>query len=260
MKLRNVLVINKIGYDEGEKKAYAAVVQILRKHKIMFRVISLLEVHPAVVQNRDLIIIVGGDGTFLKTAHAVQDNIPFLCINPNPGKTEGFFSRTLASSAEKKIIQIRAGKIKPKQLWRLQATINNVPVEPCMNEYYVGEQKPYHVAKYYLKMNGKSEMQKSSGLLVNTAAGSTAWCRSAGGKVMPITKKEFQFVVRDPYIGRIRKTRIKKGILQKNAVVHVTAVSENMILISDAVGKEHSVPKNSSVIIKQSEKPVLLFY
>ncbi len=42
-------------------------------------------------------------------------------------------------------------------------------------------------------------------------------------------------------------------------MVTITAAGD-LVLVSDAVGKEHLVPKNSKVIIKQSEKPLLLFY
>jgi NAD+ kinase len=259
MRLQNVLVVHKIGFTEKEKIAYNNVISVLKNNHILHRSISLLEVHPDMIHERDLIIVVGGDGTFLKTAHAVTD-IPFLCINADPQKTEGFFSTTTAENAEKKLMQIRAGKIKPTALWRLQAYIDNKPVEPCLNEYYVGEQKPYHVSKYIFNSGKKQEMQKSSGVIISTAAGSTAWCRSAGGKVMQRRKKQFQFVVRDPYIGRLAKTKLKKGIVEKNARFTITPLSENMILVADAVGREYVLSKNSCVHIQQSEKPVYVFY
>lgn len=260
MKLQNVLIVHKIGFSESEKKAFHEVLEVIKKKKIMHRVISLLEVHADMIHERDLIIVVGGDGTFLKTAHAMHTKIPFLCINADPTKTEGFFSQTTAATVEKKIEQILKGKCKPKQLWRLQARIDGTSIEQCMNEYYIGEQKPYHVSKYIMDIGKKKEMQKSSGVIVSTAAGSTAWCRSAGGKVMPIDKRQFEFIVRDPYVGRLAKTKLKKGILEKDATVTIIPVSENMILVADAVGKEYPVQKTSKVIIQQSEKPLYLFY
>ncbi len=260
MKLQNVLIVHKIGFSEHEKKAFHDILEIIKKKKIMYRVVSLLEVHTDMIHERDLIIVVGGDGTFLKTAHAVHTNIPFLCINADPTKTEGFFSQTTDATAEKKIDFIQKGKYKPKQLWRLQAIIDGKYVEQCMNEYYIGEQKPYHVSKYILNVGKKIEMQKSSGVIVSTAAGSTAWCRSAGGKIMPIDKRQFEFIIREPYIGRLAKTELKKGIMEKNATIIITAISENMILVADAVGREYPLQKNSKVIIKQSEKPLYLFY
>jgi NAD+ kinase len=43
------------------------------------------------------------------------------------------------------------------------------------------------------------EDQKSSGLWIGPAAGSTAAQHSAGGRVLPLASREVQFVVREPY-------------------------------------------------------------
>jgi hypothetical protein len=66
--------------------------------------------------------------------------------------------------------------------------------------------------------------------------------------------------VRDPYIGRLAKTKLKKGIVEKNAIVTITPISETMIVVADAVGKEYSLQKNSKIQIQQSEKPLYVFY
>ena len=41
-------------------------------------------------QDIDLIIVIGGDGTFLRATHLNKD-IPMFGINPDPSKKEGFF-------------------------------------------------------------------------------------------------------------------------------------------------------------------------
>src|SRR3989338_4530972 len=196
MKLRNVLVVHKMGYSVIEKQTVDAVMELLRKKKILHRSISRLEVNHEIVKGRDLIIIVGGDGTFLKTAQYTTGSIPFLCINADPEKTEGFFSGATKKTCAAKVESILKGKIKPKKFWRLSAKINGTEIEPCLNEYYVGQQKPNDVSRYTIQIGKKSEEQKSSGVLVCTAAGSTAWCRGAGGKVLKPENKKFQFIVR----------------------------------------------------------------
>lgn len=259
MKLRNVLVVHKMGYSAVEKQTVDAVINILKKKRILHRSISRLEVNHEIVKGRDLIIIVGGDGTFLKTAQYTTDTIPFLCINADPQNTEGFFSTTTRKTCEAKLESILKGKIKPGKLWRLVAKINGREIEPCVNEYYIGQQKPYDVSRYILQIGKKSEEQKSSGILVCTAAGSTAWCRGAGGKVLQPEKKLFQFVVREPYIGTLLKTKITKGVLKENEGVKITAKTEGMIVVPDAVGKEHLFPKNTVVEISIAKNPIYLF-
>ncbi len=259
MKLRNVLVVHKMGYSVIEKQTVDAVMELLRKKKILHRSISRLEVNHEIVKGRDLIIIVGGDGTFLKTAQYTTGSIPFLCINADPEKTEGFFSGATKKTCTAKVESILKGKIKPKKFWRLGAKINGTEIEPCLNEYYVGQQKPYDVSRYVIQTGKKNEEQKSSGVLVCTAAGSTAWCRGAGGKVLKPENKTFQFVVREPYVGTLLKTKITKGILKEKEMIKITAKTDGMIIVPDAVGKEHLFPKNAVVEIGLAKSPILLF-
>lgn len=257
--LKNILVVHKMGYNAEEKQALDVVISVLKKNNCLFRLVSRLEVHQELVQTRDLIIIVGGDGTFLKVAQFTNNAVPFLCINANPKHTEGFFSSTTPTSCEKKIQAIIAGKIKQKKIWRLIAKINGKEIEPCTNEYYVGQKKPYDVAKYILRVGKNAELQKSSGVLVCTAAGSTAWCRGAGGKVLPMTTQKFQYIVREPYVGKHIITKIKKGILGKQGEVKITAKTEGMVVVADAIGREHELKKDTHLEIKMHHSPLLLF-
>ncbi len=259
MKLKNVLVVHKMGYSIIEKQTVDAVMELLRKKKILHRSISRLEVNHEIIKGRDMIIIVGGDGTFLKTAQFTTNGTPFLCINADPQNTEGFFSGATKKTCEAKLESILRGKIKPKKLWRLVAKLNGKEIESCLNEYYVGQQKPYDVSRYNMQIGSKVEEQKSSGVLISTAAGSTAWCRGAGGKVLKPEKKVFQFVVREPYVGTLLKTKKTKGILTEKETVKIVAKTDGMIIVPDAVGKEHQFPRNAVVEIRLAKTPILLF-
>lgn len=259
MKLRNVLVIHKMGYSIIEKEAVDAVIELLRKKKILHRSISRLEVNHEIIKGRDMIIIVGGDGTFLKTAQFTTNGTPFLCVNADPQNTEGFFSGATKKTYQAKLESILKGKIKPKKLWRLIAKINGKEIEPCLNEYYVGQQKPYDVSRYSIHIGKKVEEQKSSGVLICTAAGSTAWCRGAGGKILKPEKKAFQFIVREPYVGALLKTKKTKGILRENDSIKIVSKTDGMIIVPDAVGKEHQFPKNAVLEIHLAKNPILLF-
>ncbi len=260
MQLKNVLVVHKMGYSGEEKKAVDKLLEVLKKKKILHRFVSRLEVNHEIVKARDLIIIVGGDGTFLKVAQYTMDAVPLLCINADPKNTEGFFSATTGKNIEKKLDQIQHAKFKPRKIWRLAAKINGVEIENCTNEYYIGEKKPYDVAKYLLQVGKKTEPQKSSGILVCTAAGSTAWCRGAGGRVLPMTVQKFQYIVREPYVGKLITTKMKKAVLAKNASISIVAKGEGMVVVADAIGREHELKKNTRVEIALSKKPVLLYY
>src|SRR5690606_17483311 len=58
---------------------------------------------------------------------------------------------------------------------------------------------PAGMSRYRLSIGKKSEEQKSSGIWMSTAMGSTAAIKAAGGKVLEFTGREFQYLVRERY-------------------------------------------------------------
>ena len=44
-----------------------------------------------IINSVDLVITVGGDGTFLETSHYITDNTPILGVNSDPVRSVGFF-------------------------------------------------------------------------------------------------------------------------------------------------------------------------
>ena len=53
-------------------------------------------------QNKDLIIAVGGDGTFLMASHFIFDKTPILGVNSDPRFKEGFFMTSEKNDFERK--------------------------------------------------------------------------------------------------------------------------------------------------------------
>jgi NAD+ kinase len=93
-----------------------------------------------------------------------------------------------------------------------------------LNEALYCHAEPAATSNYILKAGGKQEEQRSSGFWVGPAAGSTAAMRSAGGRVLPLTSKKLQVVVREPYLrkgGALHLTRTVVAPGQK-----ITAVSK----------------------------------
>lgn len=203
---------------------------------------------------KDLIIVIGGDGTFLRTAHFVKDKTPLFGVNSDPKKKEGFFMCCNKNTFEKKFKNFLAGKLKIDYLTRLETRINGKKLVPCLNEVYIGPKKPYNVGFYNLKIGKKSELQKSSGILVGTPCGSNAWLKSAGANRLPKGSKKFQYIVREPYSGKLHKEKMVKGILNNNQTVEVTSQMNDGIIVVDSLSGEYSFKKGKKVKIKISNK------
>jgi Predicted sugar kinase len=135
----------------------------------------------------DLVIAVGGDGTFLAAARAiVQYNIPLIGINlgrlgflvdisPNelPAKLHHIL---LGHYSEEKRYLLRAKIVRDEQVIHEETAVNEVSilrwVTPSMIEIVT------KIDNVFLNS------QRSDGLIISTPTGSTAYSLSAGGPIL----------------------------------------------------------------------------
>lgn len=187
------------------------IIEVISNKGIQLDVIFRGDLKP--VENYDLVITTGGDGTILETSKYVKD-IPILGVNSDPIGSVGYFTSANKDNFEEKINQILAGNINCLSINRLMLSINNEPIkEPVLNDVLITHSIPAATSRYILRLNGKEEAHRSSGIWISTAAGSTAAIRSAGGKTMPIESEQFQYFVREFYDRGSNKFSLMKGLL-----------------------------------------------
>lgn len=146
------------------------------------------------VGDAELVITVGGDGTFLHAAQVVR-RLPMLGINTDPDASVGFFCTATAFNFQWAIENL--DKLPRTTLHRLEVAIDEQPVDAlALNDVFYGHVSPAAVTRCRAKINGKNRYVKSSGLLVATAAGSTGWMYQEGGDVIPIEDRRIQCVFR----------------------------------------------------------------
>ena len=258
MKINNTLVVYKNPTNNEEKATLELVKRILKKNNINYKIAHRSKLSKKLFQNKDLIVAVGGDGTFLRASHFIFGKTPMLGVNSDPKYKEGFFMVTVKKDFEEKFKKILSDNYKIKKLQRLEAHVNNKKIsELALNEFYIASEKPYHTAVYFFGVRGKKERQKSSGVLISTAAGSRAWIKSAGGKILPLNVDKFEYLVREPYYGRTcAKCNLVNGILNKNEKIEIIFEFGNGVLIVDSLSKEHKFKAGKKVTVKMSNKPL----
>tara|TARA_Y100000310_G_scaffold341787_1_gene442115 strand:- start:15166 stop:15966 length:801 start_codon:yes stop_codon:yes gene_type:complete len=258
MKVNNTLVVYAKPANKQEKSTLQIVKNTLKKYKINYKIANREKLSKKLFQNKDLIIAVGGDGTFLRTSHFVFDRTPVFGVNSDPKLKEGFFMTSDKKDFERKFRRILKGKYSIRKLHRLEAYIEKKKVkELALNEFYISSEKEYHTARYYLTLKGKKERQKSSGVIISTAAGSYAWMKSAGGKALPLSSDKFQYMVREPYCGKVSaKCILVNNILNRNEKIEVEFEVGGGIVIADSLSAEHVFKAGQKVIVKMSKKPL----
>jgi NAD+ kinase len=160
----------------------------------------------------DLVISLGGDGTFFAAARYLKDT-PILGINSDPANSLGLWTCADRTNFREPLERAMAGEGKPVRIHRMAIAINGKPLrETAFNDVLVTHRNPAAMTRYRLTVGAAQEDQRSSGVWISTAAGSTAGIRSAGGRRMPIASKRLQYLVREPYSWPQRRYRLARGL------------------------------------------------
>ena len=255
MKLDNTLIVYTIPRTRQQKSTLEAVKKVLKKYKFNYRLANRDKLKKSQFNKKNLVIAVGGDGTFLRAAQFIDKQI-LLGINSDIKNKEGFFMSTNKNNFEKKLKNIIKNKFQIKKLPRLEAYLDNKKIETlALNEYFIGARKSYHAAKYSIQINGAKETHKSSGILITTPTGSYAWAKSCCNKTLPLNSKSCQFVVREPYERKVFKYyELAYRILSKDKEITVISEMLDGILVADSVSKEYSFKNGHKATIRLSNK------
>ncbi len=214
-------MINKILLIYGEKKSLAhlnslkIVESILKEKKINFNKIKINDFKENFLKDVDLVISVGGDGTFIRISHYLKD-LPILGINSDSKTSEGGLCSLNEQNLEK-LKEILEGKYKLIFRNRIDIYLDGKFVkEKALNEVYVGTRDQFHTSRYIIKFQDFEEEHRSSGVLISTGSGSNVWYKSAGGEPFSFDEDKLKFLVREPFFSRLFQPKILQGEIVKS--------------------------------------------
>lgn len=129
----------------------------------------------------DLVVVVGGDGTIIRTAQKVGET-PMLGIKVG---ARGFLCETIPKDAFNVLGRVVEGDGYVEYKTRLEVKHNGRAFPPVLNEVLVTSAKPSKVIRFSLSANGGRIYEAmADGVLVSTTTGSTAYALSAGGPII----------------------------------------------------------------------------
>jgi NAD+ kinase len=206
----------------------------------------------------DLVITVGGDGTLLAASHAVSDT-PILAINSAPDYSVGFFCGGRLGSVRETLEKALENKLPRAELTRMKVEKDgHLLTTRVLNEVLVCSASPAATTRYILEHRGRVEEQKSSGIWIGPAAGSTAARRSAGGRVLPLVSEKLQFVVREPYTPAGQLLRLPRGLVARGESLTIrTKMSDGRVFV-DGPHEVHTVTIGDLLRFSASDEPLHL--
>jgi NAD+ kinase len=189
----------------------------------------------------DMVITVGGDGTLLSASHSVA-NVPILGINSAPSSSVGFFCGAQSGNAAAALGRALRGELRRAVLTRMQVRQNGEIVHArVLNEALFCHVSPAATSRYLVCFGGQEEEQKSSGFWIGPAAGSTAAQRSAGGHVLPLTSKDLQLVVREPYTPHGERYALRRVLVPPGELLVVRSKMHEAKLFVDGPNRSVNV-------------------
>ena len=202
------------------EEAMEAIVHALRQLRVDFDLAYRADLK--VKRRYHLVVSVGGDGTFLQAARSIR-HTPLLGVNSDPKRSEAVFCAATSRTFPRLCRLALQGRLPQLHLYRLRLALNgrHLP-QRALNDVLVVHDDPATMSRYRLRIGAREETQKSSGLWVSTAAGSSSAVLAAGGVRLPWGAKQFQYRSRELYRGRLSRCRLKGGVFSARASVRLT--------------------------------------
>lgn len=204
----------------------------------------------------DLIITVGGDGTFLEAARKVK-NQTIIGVNSAPEYSVGRFCIANAKTFERILKKILKHKFHTQHLQRLRMKLDGHPQKiDALNDILICHRNPAVLCRYYLKIKQVMEHQRSSGVWISTPAGSSGAVGSAGGKIIGLDSQKIQYQPRELYSGNDRKYKLKGGILNSRQSIQIVSLMRDGMVYVDGAHHKFSFSYGSKLRVSLSPSPI----
>lgn len=244
----------------------ASVTKTLRDLGIEVIVLKRLDNFQELLVGVDLIITIGGDGTFLRISHEVEDSVPVLGVNSAPLTSFGHFCVTDKDGFSAVFQSILDGHFQPVKLLRLRLSIDGKPVpEPVLNEVLIAHKHPAGTTRYELTHAGspssasKTASHKGSGLLVAAPSGTTGFLRSEGGSILPITARAFAFQKRAPFLRLFEKAGLLSGVAAEGDTLTVVSQMQGGKLFMDGDHIEYDFPRGATLKVTAAREDLVAY-
>ena len=137
-------------------------------------------------KNTECILVLGGDGTFIRAAHEVlHTKIPMLGVNLG---TLGYLAEVEPSQIKGALDKLMADEYMLEERMMLKGTISSsekILNSVALNDVVITRRGKLRVVEYRIYVNGEYLYSyKGDGIIVATPTGSTGYNLSAGGPIM----------------------------------------------------------------------------
>jgi NAD+ kinase len=197
----------------------------------------------------DLAIIVGGDGTILRTIQQMDPPVPVLGINWGG---VGFLADLDPGEALRFVRTLPAG-FSVEERMRISIFKDGACLGTALNEAMIVTTRPAKMLSIAIKIDGViAEQFRADGLLISTPTGSTAYAMSAGGPIVDPRVQGFLLVPLAPYLLSSRP-----HLISSDRRLEVTLESSKKANLAIDGQQTFELGRSITLEIRRSDKPAL---
>ncbi|MCW5592455.1 MAG: sugar kinase [Burkholderiales bacterium] len=255
-------VVERLGGDfadfQAEHEAYGegrrVVVNILSEYG-RYQVVDRMLVSNFVFAPDDLVMALGQDGLVANTLKYL-DGQPLVGINPDPDRFDGLLLPFLPMDLPLIFQEVLHDRRSTKSITMAEAVLSDGQRLLAVNDFFIGP-RTHTSARYEISFGDKSEVQSSSGLIVATGLGSTAWIKSIVTGAMAVASslgssgtrpyeplawdsQALRFAVREPFPSRSSQATLIYGTVgQGNSLKLRSLMGGNGVIFSDGIEADY---------------------
>ncbi|WP_337860178.1 NAD(+) kinase [Ferroplasma sp.] len=203
----------------------------------------------------DIIIVIGGDGTILKTAQLSRGKI----MGINVGGL-GFLSEVEIGNIEESVYNLIQGNYKTYDVMKLNVYVNGKLFGQGINDVVIHTARISKIRKFSVYINDRfMENTSADGVIIATPIGSTSYSYSAGGPILIPSLKAMVISYIAPFGSRLRpivcpdNTKITIKIIGKfSSLVIIDGQKESVVTGNDQIDIRISDEKLTFIELKNS--------
>ena len=152
---------------------------------------------PLADTSADVVVVVGGDGTILRTIQQMRHPVPVIGIN----RGEVGFLADLDPAEAIDFVRTLSRGFSVEERMRITLLKDGISLGTALNEALIVTTRPAKMLRFSILVDGiTTEQFRADGLLISTPTGSTAYAMSAGGPIVDPRIQGFILVPLAPYL------------------------------------------------------------
>lgn len=261
-------------YQQGMRQSIASIPSTYKRQVIDKDLLSTYQ-----FSERDIVVVIGDPGLFVNAAKYVGEQ-PVIVVNPDQKRFADVFTTCYPQELTKTIFEYELGKTRVEGLTMVEAKLDDGQKMLGLNDLFVGYQT-HASARYTIKHRNEEERQSSSGVVVATGTGSTAWMRSIVEGACKIaqeycregeereeipetdfsrSRKEIRYFVREAFPTPITSNNITCGTVYEGEELQINShMSSGGVIFSDGIEEDYiEFNAGSTVTIQPARHQVQL--